>query len=92
MSDNTLSVEKLKFNRGDSTLTAEEVVGFVNPYFSDLKRVGRTNHLCVFVYGDGTKTDVTGYRSDTTINATINTRALRAQKSGGKWAIYDFVE
>jgi hypothetical protein len=91
MSETTLSVENLRFNRGNEALTPEEVVEHVRPFFNDLQRVGRTNHLCVFVYGDETKPDVTGYRSDTTINATINTRALKAQTTGGKWAIYDLV-
>ena len=91
MSTPNLSVENLKFNRGNETLTPDEVVQMVKPYFNDLVRVGRTNHLCVFVYGDESKPEVTGYRSDTTINATINTRALRAQKTGGKWAVYDLV-
>lgn len=91
MSEVALTVDNLQFNRGDDSLTAEEVVTHVTPYFSDLQRVGRTKHLCVFVYGDDSKPDVTGYRTDTTINATINTRALRAQKTGGKWAVYDLV-
>ena len=92
MSSNAvLDANNLKFNRGNETLTPEEMVEFVKPYFNDLKRVQRTNHLCVFVYGDGSKPEVTGYSTDTTINATVNTRALRVQKTGGRWAIYDLV-
>jgi hypothetical protein len=83
-----LKADKLTFDRGDESLNKEEFVKAVSPFFEDLKRVGRTNFLFAAVYGDGTKPDVTGYRTATTINATINQKALAAQKSGGKWAVY----
>lgn len=85
-----LKPENVKFNRGNPNFGPEEFVSHVQPYFQDLTRVRRTNHLCVFTYGDGSPPEVTGYESDTTINATINTRALKSEKTGGMWAIYDF--
>jgi hypothetical protein len=83
-----LKVEKLTFERGDNTFSPDEFAKVVGPYFTDLSRVGRTNFLFAAVFGDGSKPEVTGYRTNTTINATINQRALAAQKSGGKWAVY----
>lgn len=87
-----LKAENLRFNRGHESVTPQEVVDSVSPYFTQLERVGRTNHLVVFMPGDGTKPTVTGYRTDTTINATINKKVLEVTKSGGKWAVYDLVE
>lgn len=91
MSADVLKPENLRFNRGNSNFKPEDFLKYVRPYFKDLQRVGRTNHLCVFIYGDGSKPDVTGYRTDTTINATINERALRSERTGGMWAVYDLV-
>lgn len=83
-----LKPENLVFDRGDETFTKEEFVKVVSPYFADLKRVGRTNFLFAATSGKGEKPAVTGYKTGTTINATINQCALDAQKSGGKWAVY----
>jgi hypothetical protein len=83
-----LNTEKLSFVLGDETFAREEFAQIVRPFFRDLSRVGRTNYLFVATYGDGSKPDVTGYATNTTINATINSRALKCEKSGGKWAVY----
>jgi hypothetical protein len=82
------SVDRLQFDRGDNSFTAEEFANYVRPFFQDLSRVGRTSFLFVAVYGDNRKPDVTGYATDTTINATINSRVLSCEKSNGKWAVY----
>lgn len=83
-----LNVERLSFDRGDTDLSVAEFVKHVRPVFQDLVRVGRTNYLFVAIYGDGSKPDVTGYATNTTINATVNSRVLKCQRSGGKWAVY----
>jgi hypothetical protein len=83
-----LKVDNLTFDRGDSTFTATEFVNRVKPYFKDLDRVGRTNFLFVAEYGDGSKPDVTGYATGTTINATINSRVTKCERTNGRWAVY----
>jgi hypothetical protein len=88
MSKKILDSEKLQFLFGDETFDKKEFADLVAPYFKDLSSVNRTNYLFVAKYGDGSKTDVTGYQTSTTINATINSRATRAERTGGKWAVY----
>ena len=83
-----LSAENLEFYSGSRTFDKEEFVKAVQPYFSDLCRVNRTKYLCVFTYGNGDKTEVTGYSTDTTINVTNNTRVIKSKNTGGKWAVY----
>lgn len=83
-----LLTERLVFDRGDDTFSKEEFIKHVKPFFTDLKRVGRTNFLFVATYGDGSKPDVTGYATSTTINATINSRVLKSDRTGGRWAVY----
>lgn len=88
MKEKTLVAEKLVFLFGDNTFKENEFIECVTPFFKDLSRVNRTNYLFVATYGDGTKPDVTGYQTSTTINATINSRATKAERTGGKWAVY----
>lgn len=88
MSKVELTADKLVFDRGDKDFSPDEFVKVVKPFFADLSRVERTNFLFVAQYGDGRKPDVTGYKTSTTINATINSKALECQKSNGKWAVY----
>jgi len=83
-----LSAENLEFHSGNSTFSKEDFIRAVKPYFADLKRVNRTRFLCVFTYGNGDKTDVTGYKSDTTINVTNNSKVLKSRSTGGNWAVY----
>jgi hypothetical protein len=83
-----LKVELLEFEKGDQSFAPTDFIRYVQPYFADLQNVGRDNYLFVATYGDGTKPDVTGYKTDTTINATINTRAVKSEKTNGKWAVY----
>lgn len=82
-----LTADKLTFDRGDSSFTPEEFTKTVSPYFKDLARVGRTNYLFAAVYPSG-KPDITGYHTNTTINATINTIVTKCERLGGKWAVY----
>jgi len=88
MSTETLSPEKLTFDRGDESFEKDKFVEIVKPFFSDLKKHGRTNFLFVATFGDGRKPAVTGYHGSDTINATINSRVLDSTKSGGKWAVF----
>lgn len=83
-----LNTERLSFERGDQSFTREEFAQHVRPFFKDLARVGRTAFLFVAVYGDGSKPDVTGYATSTTINATINSRVTKCERTNGKWAVY----
>ena len=87
-----LDESKLEFVSGNAAFTPKEFVAAVGPYFKDLSRVNRTNWLFAAVPADGSKPDVTGYRTDTTINVTINQRVLKHEKAGGKWAVYKLVE
>lgn len=91
MTEKTLSADKLQFLMGDESLTKDDFVKTVQPFFADLKRVDRTNFLFVAVHGDGSKPSVTGYRTNTTINATINAHATKAERTGGKWAVYQLI-
>jgi hypothetical protein len=88
MTDKELNVERLSFEFGDNSFSREEFARYIRPYFKDLAQVGRTNYLFVAVYGDGAKPDITGYATNTTVNATINSRVLRCEKTNGKWAVY----
>lgn len=83
----TLQAENLVFDRGDSTFDAETFARTLRPYWSDLVRVNRTNYLFVAAV-EGQKPVVTGYATEVTINATINSRALECERLGGKWAVY----
>ncbi len=92
MSTNTV-INKLKngtltFVMGSENFTPEEFKKSIGPFFESLDRVGRTNFLFVALHGDGSKPSVTGYRTDTTINATINAHVTKCERTGGKWAVY----
>ena len=87
-----MKVENLKFDRGDETLTPSEFAEIIKPFMADLKRHKRTNYLFVATFGSGERPAVTGYRTDTTINATINKVVTKAERTGGKWAIYQYSE
>lgn len=86
-----LTPERIIFDRGDESFTKEDFVKVVRPYWRDLVNVNRTNYLFAAVPGDGSKPDVTGYNTGTTINATVNEKVLKCEKSNGKWAIYRLV-
>lgn len=83
----SIDVNNLVFHSGDKTFEPTEFFEKIKKYIPELSRVGRDNFLCVFEYGDGTF-DVTGYRTDTTINVTNNTSVLRTQATNGRWAVY----
>lgn len=83
-----LNLGNLEFHSGDSTFGRAEFIEEVAPYFEDLKRVNRTNFLCVFTYGNGDKTDVTGYQNDTTLDVTNNSKILKSRKTNGSWVVY----
>ncbi len=87
-----LKPESLIFDRGHEDFDKEEFIKILQPYMQDLSRVGRTNFLCAFTFGDKSKPLATGYRTSDTINATINEAATRSDKSGGKWAVFRFSE
>lgn len=87
MNTKKLEANRLVFDRGCSDFLPEDFTKTVSPYFADLNRVGRTNFLFAAVV-EGQSPQVTGYATDTTINATINSRVLQTEKQGGKWAIY----
>lgn len=91
MTEKTLTSEKLQFVMGDESFSKEDFITAIQPFFKDLSRVNRTNYLFVALHGDGTKPDVTGYRTNTTINATINSYATKAERTGGKWAVYQLI-
>ena len=84
-----LSLENLKFMLGDESFEKEDFLKMIQPYFKDLSRHDRTNFLFVATYGDGSKPDVTGYNTSTTINATINSFAAKSTRTNGKWAVYE---
>lgn len=83
-----LTVDRLEFDRGDDSFSKEEFVTAIRPFFKDLAAVGRTNYLFFAQGPDGKRIGVTGYKTETTINATINQKVLETQRSGGKWAVY----
>lgn len=85
-----LLAEKLTFVSGDDSFTKEQFVKAIKPYFADLVRVKRTNFLFVALNDQGLvmKGGVTGYKTDTTINVTVNSAVLASTKVGGKHAIY----
>lgn len=78
----------LVFDRGQETFSKEDFLKHIGPYLEDLKKHNRTNFLFVATFGDGSKPAITGYNTDTTINATINKFVLRSEHTGGKWAVY----
>ncbi len=82
-----LKVEKLEFLKGDQGFSKEEFVKVIKPYFEDLRQVNRTNFLFVALHGDGTKS-ITGYRTGTTLNATLNSHILKCERTKGTWALY----
>jgi hypothetical protein len=83
-----LTADRLEFDRGDETFTKEEFTNAIRPFFKDLYNVGRTNYLFFAQGPDGKRIGVTGYKTETTINATINQKVLEAERAGGKWAVY----
>jgi hypothetical protein len=85
-----LAIDKLNFVKGTEDFTKEEFKAIVEPYMPALNKVNRTNYLVAFKYGDGSPSEATGYRTNTTIDVTINSRVLKTQKTGGKWAIYSY--
>lgn len=87
-----LKPSNLKFNRGTETFGANEFVDLISPYMADLQKWGRTKFLFVAQGGDKKIIGVTGYKTDTTINATINDKCLAAEKSGGRWAVYETID
>lgn len=87
-----LNPSQLQFHSGSRDFDKEEFVNYVKPYFADLTRVGKTNFLCVFTYGNGDKADVTGYRSGTTLNVTNNSKILKSRQTGGTWAVFTLGE
>ena len=80
--------ENLEFHTGDESFTKEEFAKAIKPFFKDLEEVGRSNYLFFAQDANGKRIGVTGYRTDTTINATINQKVLETQRAGGKWAVY----
>lgn len=86
-------MSKLQYHSGsEDKMEQEEFLKEVVPFLKDLERVGRTNFLCVFKYGNGDKTDVTGYSTSTTLNVTNNSRIIKSETTGGKWAVYQLVD
>jgi hypothetical protein len=88
MTQKVLSEDKLTFVTGHADFPKDEFVKRIQPFFKDLQSHGRDNWLFVATHGDGTKDAVTGYRTNTTIDVTINKYAIKSDKSGGKWAVF----
>lgn len=85
----TLDPQNLTFHSGDKSFSKDEFIKIFSPYFEEAKKVGRTNYLCAFKYGNGDKTDVTAYRTDTTINVTNNSKVLKSKSTNGTWVVYE---
>jgi len=86
-----LKVDTLTYHSGNKEITPEKFVETVSPFFDSLSRVKRTNYLCLFVYGNGDKPDVTGYNSPDTMNVTNNSRILKTKETNGSWVIYSLM-
>lgn len=82
-----LNAANLTLLTGNPNFKKEDFVKTVQPYFTDLTRVGRTNYLFAAIVPNQ-KPVVTGYATNTTINATINSRVIECEKNGGMWAVY----
>lgn len=87
----TVNPQHLTLEYGTEGFTPEQFAEIIASYMPALQRVGRTNWLCVFEYGDGVSPrDVTGYRTNQTIHATINDVVLKSERTGGRWAVYRY--
>lgn len=87
-----LSPDRLQLMRGNNQIDATEFCKLMKRYFSQLQEVGRDNYLFYADMGPGNNPYVTGYRTKTTVNVTLNSKIIECEKFGGRWALFELLD